>query len=140
MDSSLNECSLWMYKSDRAIEGASTLFRMGHYSDSISRSYYAVFYCLKALFAQDNIKAQKPTMMLSVLGKHHVKQGKLEPCYHKLIYQIFDLRFHVEYECKNQENIEDAKFALENANIVINEIKTNLIKNANEIEELALTT
>jgi len=128
MESSVDTSALWLRKSDASLQGASVLFRMGHYDDAISRAYYAVFYSIRALFAQDNISAYKPTTMLSALGKYYVNMGKMEPCYHKAIFQMFDLRFQTEYECISMADMNDAKFTLETAFIIVNEIKSNLIK------------
>ena len=131
MESSIDKCDLWLHKSQASLQAASVLFRMGHYCDSVSRAYYAVFYSIRALFSQDDVNAYKPTTMLSALGKHYVYTGKMEPCYHKAVFQVFDLRFQTEYECI-PANMSDAKFALETAFIIVNEIKNSLIK---EVEE-----
>ena len=132
MESSISKCTLWLHKSQSSLQAASVLFRAGHYSDAISRAYYAVFYSIRALFLQDDVSAYKPTTMLSALGKHYVNTGKLEPCYHKAIFQIFDVRFQTEYECLSIANIDDAKFALETSFAIVNEIENNLIKEKEE--------
>ena len=134
MESSIDKCTLWLYKSQTSLQAASTLFRMGHYCDSISRAYYGVFYSIRALFSQDDISAYKPATMLSALGEHYVYTGKMEPCYHKAIFQIFDLRFQAEYECISTADMGDAKFVLETAFIIVNEIKNNLIKTKESIK------
>ncbi|MBS3969838.1 MAG: HEPN domain-containing protein [Clostridia bacterium] len=136
MESSINRCALWLHKSHSSLQAASVLFRMGHYCDSISRAYYAVFYSIRALFLQDDVGAYKPTTMLSALGKHYVNTGKMEPCYHKAIFQIFDLRFQIEYECLSIADMDNAKFALETAFTIVNEIKNNLIKEKEREESI----
>lgn len=136
MESSINKCALWFHKAHTSLQAASILFRMGHYCDAISRSYYAVFYSIKALFVQDDVSAYKPATMLSALGKLYVNSGKMEPCYHKAIFQIFDLRYQTEYECLSMADMENAKFALETAFLIVNEIKTNLIKEKEIIESM----
>ncbi|MEW6622722.1 MAG: HEPN domain-containing protein [Bacillota bacterium] len=128
MEGSINDMRIWIYKSDRSLNAASALFRMGYYAECISRSYYAVFYCLKALFLQDKITVNKPSAMLALLGKRYVQEGKLEPCYHKSLFYLFDLRFQFEYECQNPDNIDLAKYAIETASSFIKEIKANLLK------------
>lgn len=127
MESSINQCEQWICRSDKSLQAATTLFKMGFYSDSISRAYYAVFYCLRGLYTQDKKNAFKPSTILSILGKEYVTKGKLEPAYHKSIFQIFDLRYQTEYECKEIDNVEIASYVLENASLVINEIKNTLI-------------
>jgi len=130
MESSIDKSALWLKKSDATLQVASVLYRMGHYCDSISRAYYAVFYSIRGLFAQDDIGAYKPMTMLAALGKYYVNTGKMEPCYHKAIFQVFDLRLQTEYECISAIDMNDAKFTLETAFIIVNEIRNNLIKEA----------
>lgn len=126
MESSINLSTIWLERSQNSLQAASALFKMGYYSDSISRSYYAVFYCIRALFSKDKVSAYKPTTMLAALGKHYVNNGKLEPCYHKSIFQMFDLRFQTEYECLSIADLDTSKFALETAFTIVNEIKGHL--------------
>ncbi|KUO53379.1 MAG: hypothetical protein APF76_09055 [Desulfitibacter sp. BRH_c19] len=142
MESNVNQSTIWLDKSQSSLQAASVLFRIGHYGDSISRSYYAVFYSMRALFSQDKINAYKPTTMLAALGKYYVTSGKMEPCYHKSIFQIFDLRFQTEYECLSIADIDNSKFALETAFTIVNEIKGLLYNEVGETEkeEAIITT
>ncbi len=127
MEGSVSEAEMWLLKSRRSMEAATVLYRMAYYDECVSRAYYALFYCIKALFAQDGIRANEPSTMLHALGSNYVSHAKLEPCYHKGAFQVFDIRFRVEYESHGFCGIDQARFALESASAVINEIRTCLL-------------
>lgn len=56
---SINDVSNSFYlKSIKAIETSQALIEMGDYSASISRSYYAKYYMLEALFISKDIKSK----------------------------------------------------------------------------------
>jgi uncharacterized protein (UPF0332 family) len=70
--------SLVLYRLESAKEklrAAEDLFEKGHYKDSVSRSYYAIFTASRALLATRQLDSSKHTGVISLFNQNFVKTG-----------------------------------------------------------------
>lgn len=123
MEGRLNEVNQWIVRSDQSLRAAQLLMRNGFYNDSISRSYFAMYYATRALLVRDGLDFTKPKTMLVILGKDYVKAGRLEACYHKSFLQACDARSKAEYSLLNEADAGDAQWLIGQASEFVSEIK-----------------
>ncbi len=84
------EAHKWLDKARGRLAAANNLLYGGYFEDSVSRSYYAMFCCAKALLLYEGIDRKKHSAVISASGKHFAKTGKLDPKYHKYLIDSFD--------------------------------------------------
>ncbi len=57
------------------LSAAEDLFEKGHYKDSVSRSYYAIFTAARALLTTKNLDSSKHSGVIALFNQHFVKPG-----------------------------------------------------------------
>jgi len=119
----------WLQRSNRSIELSQKLLEAQYFPESIVKSYYAMFYASKALLVKDGIiKVTKHSGIISVLGKEYAEKGKLDPIFHRMLIEAFDLRQKSDYELYWESGREKAEEVLQNARRFVGEIKNLLSK------------
>ncbi len=105
---------------DEALTSAKVLAERNLLRGSANRAYYALFYAASALLASEDLRSRSHSGVLSLIGKHFVKTGKLSKLSAKSLYVAFELRQKSDYEdftvfSKQQieELIKDAEKCLE---------------------------
>ena len=76
------------YRLEKAIEhlrSAQTLFEAGHFRDSISRSYYAIFTAVRALLAMEQLDSKKHSGVIALFNQHFVKTKVIDTPYGKIV-------------------------------------------------------
>lgn len=73
------------------------LFDNGHFGDSMSKAYYAMFYSASALLIQNNLVRHKHSAIISAIGQYFVKSGRLEARFHQMMIAAFEDREVVDY-------------------------------------------
>lgn len=66
---------------DRArqhLKSARDLLANEDFSDSVSRSYYAIFQATRALLALEGLESRKHSGVVSLFNRHFMKPGKLD--------------------------------------------------------------
>lgn len=92
------ETRRYLHKSQHALEVAKDLLEHGHAADAASKIYYAMFYAAQALLKNSDIQATKHSAVESSLGYHFVKQGKLDPKFHKAFIGARRVREMADYD------------------------------------------
>lgn len=64
-----------LQKSREHLKSADILLKAGMYSDSLSRSYYAIFTAARALLALKQLDSKKHSGIISLFNQHYVKTG-----------------------------------------------------------------
>ena len=98
MESCLEESQRWMAKAYSSLTAATTLLEESLFAESISRSYYAMFYAAKALLLVDGIDASKHSAVAAAFGREYVKTGKIDSKYHRMLLDGFEWRQKSDYD------------------------------------------
>ena len=85
------------------------------FMDSVNRSYYAIFYCARALVAQDNVDFSKHSAVISYFRKNYVKTGIFDKKFSDYIGDAFDLRNDGDYTYFVNIDFDDAQTQYNNA-------------------------
>lgn len=78
----MTECNkdLILYRLSRAreaLEETHILANVGHWNACVNRLYYACFYIVSALLAQDGLSSSKHSGVRSFFNRYYVKTGKV---------------------------------------------------------------
>lgn len=110
-------------KAKQSIEAAELLYKDGYWDFSASRSYYAMFYSLEALFLFRDISFSKHSAVISAFGKEFIKTGILDKKFHKYVLEAFDIRNIGDYGVMNSVFEEQAKELIANSKELLEEIQ-----------------
>lgn len=117
-----------MRKAQRSLKASRVLIGSEDYDFSISRIYYAMFYCAEALLLTKDLKFSKHSAVIAAFGRYFVKTGLLSQELHSYLIKGFRERQIGDYETKNLQSIEDAEEMAEDAEAFLEETRTYLIK------------
>ena len=98
MESCLEESQRWMAKARSSLTAAKKLWEESLFAESISRSYYAMFYAAKALLLLDGIDVSKHSAVTAAFGREYAKTGKIDPRYHRMLLDGFEWRQKSDYD------------------------------------------
>jgi uncharacterized protein (UPF0332 family) len=103
-------------KARRSIEVARSIEAGGSFDFSVSRAYYAMFYCAQALLFNRGLSFSKHSAVIAAFGKEFIKSGILPPQFHKYLSEAFDDRMRGDYDLvavitaeKSQETLKRAE-------------------------------
>ncbi|RLD18699.1 MAG: hypothetical protein DRI36_00745 [Caldiserica bacterium] len=71
----MKEIRALLRKAKRYIKSAEVLIQEKDYASSVSRSYYAMFYCVEALLLTKKLSFSSHKGVISAFGEHFVKTG-----------------------------------------------------------------
>ena len=73
---------------------------LGHnmLTQSINRSYYAIFHALRALLAYNSFDSKRHPSILGYFNKNYIANEKIEKEYYKIIVGAFDIRTKSDYQ------------------------------------------
>lgn len=77
-----------MAKAHSSLTAAKKLWEELLFAESISRSYYAMFYAAKALLLMDGIDVSKHSAVAAAFGREYVKTGKIDSRYHRMLLDL----------------------------------------------------
>ncbi len=92
------EVRLHLERAEDCIKDAELLLSAHRPSGAVGRSYYAMFHAATAALLRTDIKRHSHQGLVSAFGQFLVKQGQVEPKYHKYITEAFDLRQESDYQ------------------------------------------
>ncbi len=104
------------------LKSAEILFKQGQYSDSVSRSYYAMFSAARALLALASLSSSKHSGIISLFNQYFVKTGKVDKGLGKLLREAKEIREGGDYDDFFVISKEVAQQQLENARLFVQEI------------------
>ena len=96
---------------------------IGDYKTAANRSYYAIFYAMRAVLALDGIDSKKHSGIIAEFRKQYIKTGIFESKMSDIISDLFEVRSNSDYDdfytiskSKVAEQYEKAKYFVENVN------------------------
>ena len=92
--------ALLRYRLEQAtesLESAELLYEHQKYRSAISRAYYAMFYAVLALLANQPAKMSKHSGVISRFDRDYVKTGHFDKIFSKWLHDAFDLRQRADY-------------------------------------------
>jgi uncharacterized protein (UPF0332 family) len=127
---SINDvCNSFYLKSIKAIETSQALIEMGDYSASISRSYYAMYYMLEALFIAKDLKSKTHSGKITMFRKEFILTRIFDNSLADSISQNFNDRMIGDYEGLENFDETSALNDLEKAKYFAEAIAQYLIQN-----------
>ncbi len=102
-------------KAKDELDTADLIFKNNKFSQSINRSYYAMFHSVRALLALDKFDSKKHTGVISFFNQHYIKTGKIETEFSNMLTAAFKIRNKSDYNDFFIAVREDAQIQLENA-------------------------
>jgi len=116
MENRLSDLSKYrMEKAKEDLEASELMFKNGKFSQSINRSYYAIFHAVRALLALDKFDSQKHSGIISYFNQNYIKTGKIEVEFSKMLTAAFKIRSDSDYKDFYVVAQEDAELQLDNA-------------------------
>ena len=128
MESRLEESQRWMAKARSSLTAARKLLEELLFAESISRSYYAMFYAAKALLLLDGIEVSKHSAVIAAFGREYAKTGKIDPRYHRMLLDGFEWRQKSDYDVYWLATREEAEKCLQDAEVFLVEIERELAR------------
>src|SRR5687768_12729382 len=99
-------------KADEKLSVAGRLVASSDYEDAISRAYYAAFYAAQALLLSENLSSRSHGGLVSLVGLHFVKTGKLDKKFGRYLSNLMEDRQQSDYNLFSGLGKEDAEQAL----------------------------
>ncbi len=120
------------YRLDKAKEELQTaVLNLGHdkISQSVNRSYYAIFHAARALLAFDLFDSKRHSAIIAFFNQKYIATGQIDKSFYKMVAAAFDIRLKCDYQDFYVVSKEEAKNQLDNATQFISciekYIKTN---------------
>lgn len=115
-----------MQKAGKKLEVAGELFHAGHFEDTVSRAYYAVFHAVQALLLTEGQKADTHKGIVTLFSLLFVKTGKFSKDMGKYLANLKDDRERGDYEVFSYIDKETAEAAINEAKEFLRESKAYL--------------
>lgn len=113
---------------EERLEASQLLLDSGHFKDSINRSYYAIFYMLRAILALDCVDFKKHAGVIAYFQKNYIKTGILPTKMSQYVTAAFQIRNDADYQDFFVVSEQDASEQYERAKEMCDEIKDYLQK------------
>jgi len=117
---------------DESVDVAQTLLGTGHYRIAVSRSYYSMFYCAKALHETEGRFFARHGAVIAAFGLHYAKTGLLDRKLHAYLREAFRERQRSDYEPMARVSEATARTAVERAKEFIEATKAYLREHGGE--------
>jgi uncharacterized protein (UPF0332 family) len=88
----------YLEKANDSIYSAELNLEKGLYDFSVSRSYYAMFYCAEAILLSKGLAYSSHKAVISYFNKEFVKNNIFEKKYFDALSKAFELRQNSDYE------------------------------------------
>lgn len=108
-------------KAQRSLKAARGLHKKGDFDFSVSRAYYAMFYCAECLLLTQEMSFSKHSAIIAAFGKHFAKTGLLPTTLHSHLLNAFKDRQIGDYEVIKEITKFEAETHLKNAKEFINQ-------------------
>lgn len=98
--SSPPEVTLARYRFEKASDNLSTArdaFSQGHYANAVGQSYYCIFTAMRSLLALKKLDSKSHKGIISLFGKHFIKENIFPRDFHKLISEAKLVREKADY-------------------------------------------
>ncbi len=110
-------------KAEERLKAARHLYEQAYYEDSISRSYYAIFFATKALLLTKDIDPRTHSGVKSQFTLHFVKTRGIKPEFGNILKDAKEIREMGDYDEFYIASPEEARLQLENAERFLQRVK-----------------
>jgi len=108
----MKEVHALLAKAQRYLRSAELLLHDGDYESSISRTYYAMFYCAEGALLTKNMTFSSHRGVIAAFGEHFVKTGIFPKEMGRELNRAFEKRQLGDYEYTSVVSDEDAQYLL----------------------------
>lgn len=108
-------------KAERSLKAARRLCKNEDYDFSVSRAYYAMFYCAESLLLTQGMSFSNHSAVIAAFGKYFAKTGLLPSILHSYLLTAFKNRQIGDYEVIKEITKFEAETTLKNAKEFINQ-------------------
>lgn len=130
MDSKVYDLARYrLAKSNDDLESAKLNFRNHLLSQSINRSYYAIFHSVKALLAFEKFDSKKHSGIIAYFNQNFIKTNKIEKKYSEILVSAERIRINTDYNDFYIVDKEQAETQLTNAEKFANKMKEYISQN-----------
>ena len=98
------------------------IMKLGDYKTVANRSYYSVFYAMRAVLALDGFDSKKHSGIISEFRKRYIKTGIFPERLSDIIGELFSVRSGSDYDDFYVINKEKACLQYENATVFVNAV------------------
>ena len=124
----MREAKALIKKAQRYLKSAEILLRDEDFESSVSRTYYAMFYCAEAALLTKSLSFSSHKGVISAFGEHFIKTGIFPKELGRELNRAFEKRQIGDYEYTSLISNEEAKEILNSGRQFINTIENWLIK------------
>jgi uncharacterized protein (UPF0332 family) len=107
-------------KAERSLKAARRLYKNGDYDFSVSRAYYAMFYCAESLLLTQGLTYSKHSAVIAAFGRYFAKTGIVPSSLHSYLLTAYKDRQIGDYEVIKNITPMDAETHLKNAKEFLN--------------------
>lgn len=118
-----DEIAKLIEKAERSLEAAVMLLDKGYHDFAVSRAYYAMFYCAKAMLLTEGITAKKHSLIISLFCEKFVKSGEFSKELASYLLDAFRKREIGGYDIYIMPTEDEAKDLINKAEIFVKEVK-----------------
>ncbi|MGE5343725.1 MAG: HEPN domain-containing protein [Candidatus Omnitrophota bacterium] len=125
-------CKYRLEKAREDLKAAQVLLKENLYSQTLNRSYYAIFHAVRALFALEEFEARKHAGLISYFNKNYVAKGIFDKEYSKILTQAEWVRtksdyrdFYIVSQDSALKQVENAEKFIQGIEVYINNILKN---------------
>ena len=122
----MKEIKSLVEKAKKYLRSAEILLKEGDYESSVSRTYYAMFYCAQAMLLTKNLSFSSHKSIISAFGEHFVKTGVFPKEMGRELNRAFEKRQLGDYEYTFVISKREAEEMLESGKKFVNEIVQHL--------------
>jgi uncharacterized protein (UPF0332 family) len=99
MDRKVSALSTYRFnKAKEDLETARIALNHKKYSQSVNRSYYAIFHSIRALLAFERFDSKRHSAIISRFNQSYIATGEIDKEYYKFLASVFDLRNKSDYQ------------------------------------------
>ncbi len=109
------ETATHLARAERLLTVARDNLTMGHYSDSINRSYYAMFHAAKAVLQELGIERSSHQGLWAAFGQFVARPGLMESRHHQAALEAFQSRNRSDYFADPGDTCQDSEEELDAA-------------------------
>lgn len=108
----------------------SGILELGDYKTVANRSYYSVFYAMRAVLALDGYDSKKHSGIISEFRKRYIKTGVFPETLSDIIGELFSVRSASDYDDFYVISKEKARLQYDNATVFVDTITQFFINNS----------
>jgi len=124
------EARTWLSLAEEKLPVARQLLTVGLFDETVSKSYYVMFYAAKAALALEGIRPHRHSGVAARFGQHFAKTGRVESILGRKLREAMDAREDADYNPNRRASREDAERLLADASEFLQAIKA-LFENHN---------